>query len=116
MLPRDYQGPLNPAAKEALDFLITPENPNFYQDLIRSYIQVSDDFSNTLQNSNTPESYKKIAHTWRSSSLSLGAEDLAALCKDLEGNPENTYLIPRIIAEYIKVRAALLTSCGLSSV
>lgn len=110
MSHREYTGPLNPAAKEALEFLITPDNPTLYQDLIRSYLKISDEFIESLQKSNVPDTCKKIAHAWRSSSLSLGAEDLAALCKDLESSPESTHLIPLIIDEYAKVKAALIGS------
>ncbi|AHI06232.1 hypothetical protein BDW_08660 [Bdellovibrio bacteriovorus W] len=116
MSHRDYPGPINPAAKEALEFLVTPDNPHLYQDLIRSYLKISDELAESLQKSHVPDTYRKIAHTWRSSSLSLGAEDLAALCKDLESNPENSDLIPLILIEYAKVKTALIDSGNLSTV
>lgn len=90
--------------------------PGMFEMVIRSYLEHSPQLIETLQNAIShadPRALRYAAHTLKSSSASLGAATLAALCKELEtmGAAGTTTPAVEVLSilemEYQSVREAL---------
>ncbi len=90
--------------------------PGMLESVIRSYLAHSPEIIEKLQRAIShadPHALRYAAHTLKSSSASLGAATLAALCKDLEmmGVAGTTIpaveVLPILEMEYLEVREAL---------
>ncbi|PZV16217.1 MAG: hypothetical protein DCF20_08740 [Pseudanabaena sp.] len=92
------------------------EDPEFLIELIDSYLDSSQSLLQELYTSLIPQNFmvmERAVHTLRSSSSLIGADDLAALCRELEINLRNQKYeavdikINRIADEYTNVKAEL---------
>jgi HPt (histidine-containing phosphotransfer) domain-containing protein len=91
--------------------------PSVLQKVIRIYLETSPKLIETIRNSITlgdPEATQEAAHSLKSTSANLGAEMLAAFCKELEtmgraGTTDNAILLlPVLEDEYERVCKALV--------
>lgn len=107
MSHRDYPGPINPAALDALRLLDDDNTHTVSKQLIELYISSSASYLKKLALAKTPETFQEIAHTWKSSSMSVGAEELASLCQSLEEHARDathvSLIIKKIEIEYSNV-------------
>src|ERR1051326_1070194 len=101
--------------RAVLDDLLatTGGDPTFLGELIDTYLEDSATLLPGMRQalaSGSAEQLRRAAHTLRSNSLSLGAEDLAAVCRDLEEQGRVGALsgageqLARVEAEYEPVR------------
>jgi PAS domain S-box-containing protein len=92
------------------------EDLNFLIELIDSYLENSQELILSLQESHAKQNYgelQRTAHTLKSSSSIIGAEELSNLCRDLETNLRNQQYddleskVSKILNEYTSVRSDL---------
>lgn len=88
---------------EEIDQLSIGDNPDVYIQLLDSYARTSfervDELKKCLKNENWLQ-IGKIAHSLRSSSLTLGARKLGKLCEEIEilsKDSESYSLIPNVL-------------------
>lgn len=106
-------GRLDPTVRDSLRELQTGDNQSgedVYGELVDAFLRTSESFIVRLRE--TPEDYREIAHSWKSSARGIGAMDLGALCASLEkteaGNTQvQKELIAQIVDEYRAVCATL---------
>jgi two-component system sensor histidine kinase/response regulator len=110
--------PLDHEALSHLRALQQGSTRDIFGAVIQSYLTTAPQLVQTLQDAVTradAAALRKAAHTLRSSSASVGALTLAALCKDLEGmgRTQRTATAAAVLAalavEYEAVRIALTT-------
>ncbi len=81
------ESPVDVDTLDMLRELADEDNPDFFEDIIQSYVG---DAANLMEGLRTGAASADIdliarsAHTLKSSSANLGANDLAALCANLE--------------------------------
>lgn len=107
---RDYSGPLNPAALEALRLLDDDDSCSTSKQLIDIYITSSQTYLQRINSSLNPDTLREVAHTWKSSSMSVGAENLAMLCQSLEENSTDQTIVHEIIDRIKKEFSDVLLS------
>ena len=109
-------GPLNPRALDAIRQLAGANNPSLVQQVIGAYLADAPRRFAQLRaaaDSGDAEGVRQAAHSLKSSSANIGAEQLAALCKELEllgrqGNVDSANtLLAAAETELTRVRAAL---------
>ena len=112
------QDALNRAALENL-LAATGGDPAFLSELIDTYFEQSATLLPTLRDAvstGSAEQLRRAAHTLKSNSASLGAEDLAVLCRELEEQGRAGALggaaerLAQVEAEYERVRRALVAA------
>ncbi len=74
---------LDPAAKEAIKALQSPGQSDIYQHLVEIYIKTSEELLTSLKTADIHFA-KHTAHSWRSSSASVGAQILSDICSQIE--------------------------------
>ena len=107
--------PINPRALDAIRKLAGPNNPSLVHKVIGAYLADTPPRFAQLQaaaEAGDAEALRKAAHALKSSSANVGAEPLAALCKELEmlgrGGGEGVGpLVARAEAELARVVGAL---------
>ncbi|MGD0401524.1 MAG: response regulator [Syntrophobacteraceae bacterium] len=108
---------LNNKTVESLRSMAGEGQPSVLQKVIRIYLETSPKLIETIRNSITlgdPEATQEAAHSLKSTSANLGAEMLAAFCKELEtmgraGTTDNAILLlPVLEDEYERVCKALV--------
>ena len=106
---KTYQGPIDPSAKTALQELQTPGEPDLWASVVEAYLEGSESFLNILLTQSDLTKLSDLGHSWKSSSATVGAVELAELCQELESHPERRELVQAIENEYKKVKIALKT-------
>jgi|GEM_PF-6148017 FOG: HPt domain len=106
---KTYEGPIDPAAKTALEELQSPGEPNLYEQVVEAFLEGSENYLELLSTDPSPDKINGIAHSWKSSSATLGALALSELCAELEAHPDRLHLVPQLAIEYKKVKTALNT-------
>lgn len=105
----------------ALDNLVatTGGDPAFLAELIDAYFEDTATLLPSMRDAlstGSAEQLRRAAHTLKSNSASLGAEDLAVLCRELEEQGRAGALggaakrLAQIEAEYERVRRALVAA------
>lgn len=114
---KTYLGPIDPEARMELEELQQPGEENLYQAILTVYLRDSairvkmlNDYASEKNNGSIDP--VKIAHSWKSSSYSVGAKQLSDFCAQLEGlapsqRDEQIILIEKIKNEYHLVKTAL---------
>jgi len=95
--PADRSSPLDPGALEAIRSLHREGEPDILPDLIEIFKRESAQFLETIRQAmdrEDPETVRKIAHSWKSSSANLGATHLAKLCMEMEQLGRSGHLEP----------------------
>ena len=112
----DSDGPLNPRALEAIRKLAGPRDASLVNQVIGAYLADTPPRFGQLRaaaEAGDAEALRQAAHALKSSSANVGAEQLAALCKELEmlgrggGGDGVRPLVARAEAEVARVVAAL---------
>ena len=91
------ESPVDVDTLDMLRELADEDNPDFFEDIIQSYLG---DAANLLENlqqgarSADVDLMARSAHTLKSSSANLGANDLAALCANLERRARSEESLP----------------------
>ena len=108
--------PLDPEPLQKLRSLQRPNRPNILMRVVRSYLDDSVSVIDQLRDavmSGDLETVYRLAHTWKSSSASVGAMTLSDLCKELEqraskGGDESVLdLVTRVESETRRAGVAL---------
>lgn len=100
---------LDPSAKETLQSLQFPGEPDIYRHLVEVFLKTSDEFLISLHAADA-ETAQRIAHSWRSSSSGIGAQVLADLCSQIEATSDSNQhraLLPLLEKEYAAVKVEL---------
>jgi HPt (histidine-containing phosphotransfer) domain-containing protein len=108
-------GPLNLETLESLKEYADPEDPEFLRDLIRAYLADAEKRLPEIREAARKadhEGLRRLAHTFKGSSLNIGAEALAGLMQGLEseaklGKPVDGDRLLRAEAEFHRAKAAL---------
>jgi len=114
--PRKASAQLNPAALDQLRKLEARGKVGLVSRIVQTYLSSSDEIMSNLRaavHDENAEALARAAHTLKSSSAQMGAEQLSALCKELEalgkeGSLEDAAgLVAQISAELEEVCEAL---------
>jgi two-component system, sensor histidine kinase and response regulator len=112
------QDPINRASLDDL-LATTGGDPAFLAELIDTYFEDSATLLPAMRQALTAgsaEQLRRAAHSMKSNSASLGAEDLAVLCRELEEQGRVGVLggaaerLAQVEAEYERVRRALVAA------
>ena len=118
----ESSSPINVAALNQIRALQRPNFPNIVQKIINSYLHDAPQLLKAARQAieqNDPSTLFRTAHSLKSTSATLGALNLAALCKELEtiGRAQTTdnadSLLVAIEQEYSHVQDALKEEAGM---
>ena len=102
--------PVDVDTLDMLRELADEDNPEFFEELMDSYTVDAQSLASSLEQGATEadlDLMARSAHTLKSSSANIGANDLAALCGTLEHRTRSEDTIPDAVARVSEIRAAL---------
>ncbi|QTA84292.1 Two component system histdine kinase, HAMP domain-containing [Desulfonema magnum] len=109
--------PVDSDILDEIRFIEKQGSPNFMRQIIGTYLRDSAKLLQAIREAvsqNDSDAIREIAHSFKSASGNMGATGLASLCKEMEdmGRANMTEaageLLPKIEAEYERVRKALI--------
>ena len=102
--------PVDVDTLDMLRELADEDNPEFFEELMESYVGDAQNLAADLEkgaNSADLDLMARSAHTLKSSSANIGANDLAALCATLERRTRSEDSIPDAQERVAEIRTSL---------